>query len=345
MTRPRTPRGFCSLSTPCGFRLQAEEHLRRAILLLALCLVPAVAAAEQRFVLIVSGASGAEEYAAKFSAWTAELANTLTHRFNLEASRVVVLTESDDAQAASTAPNVRRALAGFAGEMTREDVLLVVLIGHGTFDGIDAKFNLVGPDLEAGEWAALLDRVPGRVVFVNTSAASFPFLERVAGPRRVVITATDSPAQRYGTVFPEYFIKAFADDAADLDKNGRVSIWEAFAAATAAVRRHYQQRGQLSTERALLDDTGDGVGGEAGTPGENGSLASRIYLDAPIPGAAPTDEALLRLLQRKAVLEMEVEDLKIRKAFLPAAEYAAEFERLMIELARVSRAVRERVGT
>jgi hypothetical protein len=317
----------------------------RALLFLALCLAPAVAAAEERFVLIVSGASGAEEYAAKFSAWTSELANTLTHRFNLESSRVVVLTESDEEQVASTAPNVRRAVAHFARQMKRDDVLLVVLIGHGTFDGLDAKFNLVGPDLEAGEWAALLDRVPGRVVFVNTSAASFPFLERLAGPRRVVITATDSPAQRYGTVFPEFFIRAFADDAADLDKNGRVSIWEAFAAATAGVRRHYQQRGQLSTERALLDDTGDGVGGEAGKPGENGSLASRIYLDVPSPGAAPTDEALLRLLQRKAVLEMEVEDLKIRKAFLPAAEYATEFERLMIDLARVSRAVRERVGS
>jgi hypothetical protein len=151
--------------------------------------------------------------------------------------------------------------------------------------------------------------------------------------------------QRYQTVFPEYFIKAFADDAADLDKNGRVSIWEAFAAATAGVRRHYQQRGQLSTERALLDDTGDGIGGEAGKPGENGSLASRIYLDVPIPGAAPTDEALLRLLQRKAVLEAEIEDLRIRKTFMPAAEYAAEFERLMIELARVSRDVRVRVKT
>jgi hypothetical protein len=319
------------------------DVLRATCYVLLLCLAPGLAHAEERFVLIVSGAAGEDEYAAKFSAWTTDLANTLTHRFNLESSRVVVLTDSDDEKVASTAANVRRALGGFARALKRDDVLMVVLIGHGTFDGIDAKFNLVGPDLEAGEWAALLDPLAGRVVLVNTTAASFPFLERLAGPRRVVITATDSPAQRYQTVFPEYFIKAFADDAADLDKNGRVSIWEAFAAATAGVRRHYQQRGQLSTERALLDDTGDGIGGEAGTPGDNGSLASRIYLDAPRPGAAPTDEALLRLLQRKAVLEMEVEDLKIRKAFLPAAEYAAEFERLMIELARVSREVRARV--
>jgi hypothetical protein len=325
-----------------GVRSQAPGALVGA-LLLWFVLLGASATAEERFVLIVSGASGAPEYAEKFSGWSAELANTLTHRFNLDTSRLVVLSESDDTSVSSTAANVRRAVAAFGRRMTRDDVLLVVLIGHGTFDGTDAKFNLVGPDLEAAGWAALLDPLPGRVVLVNTTAASFPFLERLTGPRRVIITATDSPAQRFQTVFPEFFIKAFADDSADLDKNGRVSIWEAFAAASAGVRRYYQQRGQLSTERALLDDTGDGIGGEAGEPGENGSLASRIYLDVSIPGAAPTDEVLLKLLQRKATLEAEVEDLKIRKTFLPGAEYAAEFERLMIELARVSRDVRDRV--
>jgi hypothetical protein len=180
---------------------------------------------------------------------------------------------------------------------------------------------------------------------VNTSSASFPFLERLSGPRRIVITATDSPAQRYDTVFPEYFIRALGDPAADLDKNDRVSIWEAFAAASAAVRRHYQQRGQLSTEHALLDDNGDGVGNEVTTPGNDGSLASRTYLDESPPGAQPTDEVLLKLLQRKATLEAEVEDLKIRRQFLAPPEYAKEFERLMIELSQVSHDIRVRLKT
>ena len=149
-----------------------------------------------------------------------------------------------------------------------------MLIGHGTFDGVDAKFNLVGPDLESADWAALLRPLPGRLVVVNTTSASFPFLERLAGPRRVVITATDSAAQRFDTVFPEYFIRALTDAAADIDKNGRISIWEAFAAASGHVRRHYQQRGQLSTERALLDDNGDGVGKEVGGS-RRGRLATR----------------------------------------------------------------------
>jgi hypothetical protein len=222
---------------------------------------------------------------------------------------------------------------------------VVVLIGHGTFDGVDAKFNLVGPDLGSTAWAELVEGISGRVVVVNTTSASFPFIEGLSGPRRVIITATDSAAQRFDTVFPEYFIGAFQQDTADVDKNGRVSLWEAFAAAAAGVRRHYQQRGQLATERPLLDDNGDGVGNEASHPGEDGALASRTYLDEPIPGAAPTDPQLVKLLQRKAALEAEVEELRVRRTFMPAAEYAQEFEKLMIELAQVSHDVRKRIGS
>jgi hypothetical protein len=226
--------------------------------------------------------------------------------------------------------------------MGPQDILLVLLIGHGTFDGVDAKFNLVGPDLESGEWHALLEPLPGQVVVVNTTAGSFPFIERLSGPRRIVITATDSMAQRFDTVFADYFIQAFADESADLDRNARISIWEAFASAAAGVRRHYQQRGQLSTERALLDDNGDGLGTGAAEQGQDGARASRTYLQAAGPGAPPTDEALLKLLQRKALLEAELEELKIRRKFLQADEYAKEFERIITEYARISSEIRRR---
>jgi hypothetical protein len=303
------------------------------------------ASAEQRHALIVSGAAGGAEYVAQYDRWTAQLSKTLIESLKFDPALVKVLSDTTRSADAATAENVRRAIASAATRMTRDDVLFVFLVGHGTFDGTDAKFNLVGPDLESVEWSALLKPIPGRVVLVNTSSASFPFLERLSGPRRIVITATDSPAQRYDTVFAEYFIRALADPAADLDKNDRVSIWEAFAAASAAVRRHYQQRGQLSTEHALLDDNGDGVGNEVTTPGDDGSLASRTYLDESLPGAQPTDEVLLKLLQRKATLEAEVDDLKIRRQFLPPTEYAKEFERLMIELAQVSHDIRQRAKT
>lgn len=300
------------------------------------------AAAQERYALIVTGASGGDEYAVQYAAWSGTIARALTTRAKLDPARVVVLSETEIGDRQSTAAGVRRAIAGVRGVMSRDDALFILLLGHGTFDGVDAKFNLVGPDLESAEWHALLQPLPGEVVLVNTTAASFPFIERLSGPRRVVITATDSTAQRFDTVFAEYFVTAFDEASADLDKNGRVSIWEAFAAAAAGVRRHYQQRGQLATERPLLDDNGDGVGTGAAERGDDGAHASRLYLEAPAPGAPPTDEALLKLLQRKALLEAELEDLKIRRAFLRPEEYAAEFERIIVEYARVSNEVRQR---
>ena len=301
-----------------------------------------LAMAGQRFALIVAGASGGPEYVGQYDRWCSDLSKALIENLKFDSTLVTVLTDTPRSASASTADNVRRAVGSIAARMTRDDVLLLVLIGHGTFDGTDAKFNLVGRDLESAEWSELLRALAGRLVFVHTGSASFPFLERLAAPRRIVVTATDSPAQRFDIVFPEYFIRSLSDTAADIDKNGRISVWEAFAAASASVGRHYQQRGQLSTERALLDDNGDGIGNEPATPTDDGSYASRTYLDESLPGAAPTDEVLLKLLQRKTMLEAEADDLKIRKAFLSPAEYAKEFERIMIELAQVSHDIRAR---
>ena len=323
------------------------------------CVGATPAFAQQRHALIVTGASGGPLYAVQYREWSEMLSKTLVDALGFDPAHVISLSEHDVAAdtgtpvpkdggatestaTESTAANIRRHLATFRRTLGRDDLLLIVLIGHGTFDGMDAKFNLVGPDLESAEWAALLRGLPPRLVVVNSAAASFPFLERLAGPRRVIISATDSVAQRFDTVFPEHFITALSDDSADLDKNKRISIWEAFSAAGAGVRRYYQQRGQLTTERPLLDDNGDGVGREAAGTGEDGSLASRTYLDDAPADAAPTDEALLRLLQTRAALEVEVEELKLKKTFMQPADYEKEFERLMIELAKVSREIRNK---
>jgi hypothetical protein len=314
-------------------------------LVVALVGAPAGAMAEERYAVIVAGASGGQNYLEQYGRWSGSLSRILVERMKLDPAAVTVLGDKGNAEILATAENVRATLAALQRRMSSADLLFLFLIGHGTFDGVDAKFNLVGPDMESAEWAASLRGIPGRLVVVNTTAASFPFIERLSGQRRVVITATDSALQRFDTVFPEYFIRALEEEAADIDKNGRTSIWEAFAAATAGVRRHYQQRGQLATERALLDDNGDGVGKEAASGGDDGSAASRTYLDEALPGAAPTDEVMLKLLQRRTALETEVDELKIRRSFLPPDEYAREFERVMIELAKVSREIRARQKT
>lgn len=325
--------------------LIAGYQRRVRLVVLLLLALPLGAVAEERYAVIVAGASGGQAYVEQYGKWTAALSRILADRMKFDPAAITVLGDEGNAEKLATAGNVRAALAGIQRRMKREDLLFLVLIGHGTFDGVDAKFNLVGPDMESSEWASALRGLPGRLVIVNTAAASFPFIERLSGPRRIVLTATDSAVQRFDTVFPEYFIRSLEDEQADIDKNSRTSIWEAFAAATAGVRRHFQQRGQLATERALLDDNGDGVGKEAADTGADGSMASRTYLDQAAPGAPPTDEVMLKLLQRRTALETEVEELKVRRSFLAPEEYAREFERVMIELARVSREIRARQKT
>ena len=235
---------------------------------------------------------------------------------------------------------MRATLTKLAQDMKREDVALIVLFGHSTFDGVDAKFNLVGPDLEATEWERLVNALPGRVVFVNTTAASAPFMKRLASNGRVVITATDNPAQRYQTVFPEFFSQAFEAAEVDLDKDSRVSIWEAFAYASAQVKQYYRQRGQLSVERPVLDDTGDGVGKESGESGPDGSIASRTFLDNSDDPGAGTGPALSELINRRNALEADFDDLKRKRTFMPAGDYEKQRDQLLIEIARISHEIR-----
>jgi hypothetical protein len=309
-----------------------------------LVLVTAPAAAAERYALIVTGASDDPAYADQYAQWRQSLSLALEN-LQFDPAHVVSLFEGADAPHASNAAGVRRALEALRTKVAAGDLLLVVLIGHGSFDGAEAKFNLVGPDLSAAEWGTLMKPFRGQLVVVDTTAASAPFLAHLAGPRRIVITATDSVSQRFDTTFPEYFIKALTDAEADIDKNGRVSIWEAFLAASLSVRRHFSQRGQLATERALLDDNGDGQGREAGGDGADGSLASRTYLDPGRAGDPPTDEELLSLLQKRAALQIDADDLKERRQLMTPDEYQKEFERLMLELAKVSREIRRKQKT
>ena len=309
------------------------------ILALALLLAHPVAA-EERWAFVLSGASGGPKYAEQMRDWRAGLQSALVDRYGFKADKIrVFVDETVKTGEAGNAENVRKAFADVRKQLNREDVLLIILLGHGTYDGDVAKFNLVGPDLTAADWSALLTGLPGRLVVVNTTEASFPFLERLSGPNRVVITATDSAAQKYATVFPDYFVKAMSEASSDLDKNGRTSIFEVFSAASAAVKQHYQQRGQLTTQRALCDDNGDGVGREAEAPGPDGGLARLLYLDAELPAAANNPE-LAALLRRRRELEGEAEALKLKKGSMAAPMWEAEYEKLMIELARVSRDIR-----
>ena len=315
---------------------------RLLLAVVALCQLPSAVAAQERHAVLVFGAPGGEPYAATYARWQEALVASLRDRVGFATERIFVLAPGEaDGARVSTRENVRRLFDTLRASVRADDLVLVLLVGHGTLDGDSAKFNLVGPDLDSSEWSRVLDRLPGRVVFVNSAGGSFPFLERLARPNRVVVTATDSSAQRFDTVFPEHLVTALDDPATDVDRNGRISLWELFSQASAAVRQHYEQRGQLATERALLDDNGDGQGQEAGAPGQDGALARTTYLD-PDPVRAGGDPVLAELLARQRSLEQQAEALKLRKPSMAPDDWAREFERLMIELARVSHAIRSR---
>jgi hypothetical protein len=315
---------------------------RAALLAVAVTMLSWVPAwAQDRHAVIVFGAAGGEKYAADHVRWETSLVSALQDRFAFSPARIVVLSPDAPSSRRSTREHVARVIEATAARAAPDDLVMVILIGHGTVDTAAAKFNLPGPDLDESGWAALLRPIKARVLFVNTAAGSFPFLQRLAGPNRIVISATDSAAQRYYTVFPEHLVAALNDPASDRDKNGRLSVWELFASVSAAVRDHYERRGQLPTERPLLEDDGDGRGVEADAAGPDGVLARTTYIP-PNPVVAEPDSVLGRLLERQRTLEREVEEWKLRKDAMPQEEWEAGFERLIIELARVSRAIRSR---
>jgi len=318
-------------------------QIKFSTLFVALVLaLPLSAAAETRWAVIISGASGGEKYAEQMRDWREGLRSAMVDRYGFKAEHVKLLVdEAATAGEKGSAENVRKIFAEIKKTGTNDDFVLVVLLGHGTYDGDVAKFNLVGPDLTAKDWTGLLAGVQGRVAVVNTTEASFPFLESLTAKGRVVITATDSAAQKYATVFPEYFVKAIREASTDLDKNGRTSLFEVFSAASASVKQHYEQKGQLATERAVLDDNGDGKGREASAEGPDGGVARLSYLDAESAAENASPE-LAALAKRRRTLEMQAEEHKQLKGVMPDAEWNATFEKLMLELAQVSAEIRKK---
>jgi hypothetical protein len=312
-----------------------------------LCAVPAHA--EDRFALVVTGAAGGDQFTATFRTWEQQAAGALKQLGFVDDHVSLLSGVSGDPERSSTREHVTDAIQRIKTRAGGDDVVLVLLLGHGTVDATSAKFNLVGPDLSSGEWAELLRDMPGRLVVINTTGASFPFLGELSTRGRIVITATNSTAQRYDTVFPDRFLAAMTDVAADLDKNGRVSVWELFAYTSRTVARHYEQQGLLATEHPLLDDTGDGNGSEApgsslapepdAPPITDGALARATYLERD-PIEATADAGLTALLAQRRTLEERAEALKQRKHTMAPEVWDREFEALMIELARVSRQIR-----
>jgi hypothetical protein len=303
------------------------------------------------FLLIVVGLAGDPEHGKTFHTWGTNLAEASV-RLGVPPERLIYLidkpTEEDKrVSGPATREEIAKAIESFAKAAGPEDMVFITLIGHGTFDGRAAKFNLPGPDLAPADFNALLRKLPTKqIVFVNTSSASGPFVEELSAPGRTIVTATRNGAESYATLFGGYFIDALTSDAADTDKNKRVSILEAFNYAKAEVARAYEREGLLATEHALLDDDGDkegsqtpGVAGKDGKVSTDGKVASIVAFGA-TGDDLPTDPKLRALHLERRDLERRIEGLRLLKDSMPPARYTSELENLATAIALKTREIR-----
>jgi hypothetical protein len=313
-----------------------------AALTIALSSVPAFAQATH--VAVIVGLAGAPEHAELFQRWASTLVDASK---KLGADNVIYLAEKPETDAKratgkSTKEEIVKAFDKLkaAGE---EDVVFIVLIGHGTFDGKVAKFNLPGPDLTPADFAPLMKALKSRhIVFVNTASASGPFVEALAGPGRTIVTATRNGAERFATLFGGYFVDAFAGSDADMDKNRRVSVLEAFAYAKREVATAYEREGIMLTEHPLLNDSGGEGDPNPAPDGKQGRVAAVLSLGSTASSdPLPTDPKLRALYLQRRDLERRVEALKLLKESMPPERYAGELEKLATELAMKTREIRE----
>ena len=308
----------------------------------------------QKYVVIIAGAAVEKRYVEQINQWGLHLHDILTKDYGYSPEQIVLLMDKadphDDRISGSSRGEVIKArFEGLKAVVNPGDQVFIFLLGHSTSNEETAKFVIAGPDITAQDVAAILETFSRQdIVLVNAASSSYPFCALLAGPGRVIVSATRSAAEKYNTIFAQYFIAALEGHAGDRDKNRRVSMLEAFVFAGVNVEKWYTEQSRVPTEHAVLDDNGDGVFSVAPNPLEDdGRLAQIAYLDL-IPAkrsghgeAAAAESAAIRdLTARMRELERAVFLWRNRKAELPQEEYQQEMEGLLIELARVSKELR-----
>ncbi len=299
--------------------------------LLVVCWLLGASAMSGAEAIIAKGADGEEDFGRQFAAWAAQWEKAC-------AAGGVAAVRADELA------SLREAVTGAAKD--GPEPLWIVLLGHGTADGREAKFNLRGDDLAASELAEWLKPMTRPVVLVCGFSASGAFLKPLAALGRVIVTATKSGAENNFARLGGHLSAAIADPAADLDQDGQTSLLEAWLFAAQKTADFYASEGRLATEHSLLDDNGDGLGTPAdffrglravkkpaGKGEADGARAHQLHL---VPSQA--ERALAPEIRRQRdALEAELASLRGRKAAMPEDEYFAALEEVLLRLARVYR--------
>jgi hypothetical protein len=322
------------------------------LVLAGLWVAPRVAPAQgipRTHVLIVTGASGEPRFAQQFHALAMGMRTTITTKFGVPDSQVIYLAEQTtvDPRSISGRSNkegVSQAIDRIKARAGAGDAVLVLLIGHGTADGEVSRFNVPGADMSDHDFKMLLDKLSDQsVAFINATSASGDFVKTLSAKNRVVITATKSGFERNETLFAEHFVSAYAKDGADTDKDGRVSLLEAFVYARREVQRAYEGASKLQTEHAMLDDDGDGAGrADPGPRGPDGTLASKFFLQPAggLNAAAAADPRAVQLLATQVKLEAQLDSLRLQKSAMPDAQYQEQLEDLLTKISENASALR-----
>jgi hypothetical protein len=309
---------------------------------LGLLLLATSALAQDTHLLMITGAPGDEEHAKNFHKWASAIIGAAKDKGGLTDATITYLGDKPEVDAAhikarSTKANVEQAFADLAAKAQPADEVVIVLIGHGSFDGKMGAFNIPGPDLTADDYAKLLGAIKAqRIVFVNTASASGAFLQPLAGPGRTIITSTKTGGEKNEPLFVQFFADAFTDPGADADRNGRVSMAEAFEYAKTKAAATYTKAGTILTEHATLDDS------------REGRFAATLYLESDRARSDKTAKVanpeLRALLERQQALQTQIDGLKLKKDLIPQADYDQQMEKLLTELAVKARAIREIEG-
>ena len=301
--------------------------------LAASLLVSASSVSATTYYVTISGLGGEPDYVQRFKGWADDIDASLK---KAGGDATVVTME------APTREQIRTRLTELSQKVKPTDALVVMLIGHGSYDGVDYKFNIPGPDITGAELGSLLDHIPAtRQLVVNATSSSGGSIAALRRPNRIVISATKSGTEKNATVFARYWAEALRDPAADADKNEAISALEAFKFAQRKTAEAYDTQKRLATEHAVLEDTGKGEGEKSpSTDNGEGKLAAMfpvVRLGA--NAAAARDPEKRPLLDRKEQLEQAIDKLKYEKVAMAADDYKKQLTALLLELAKVQEAL------
>jgi len=304
-----------------------------------------------KFLLVVGGPGATSAARERFARWSAALHDLFATQLGYSERRITLLFDEgrsdvepgDRVDGSSRREDIVSHMEALAGRVGPGDQLTIILIGHGSSRFGEARMNIAGPDITASEFAALLEPMQGvDIAVINTTSASYPFAAALSKPGRVIISATRSPAERYDTMFAGFLIEALDGHAADVDRNGQLSLLEVFNYTRRSVEDWYEEQGRLATEHAVMDDSGDGdfVAEPAPLQG-SGLLAEIAYVDTALMSSEDLSPEAQSLRARMQELERSVVLLRGRKADYLEDEYWRRMESLLIELARTTRRFHE----